>query len=404
MSPQEIRAIIALAAVYGLRMFGMFVILPVFAIYAQQLQGGDEVTLVGVAIGAYGLTQAVLQIPFGWLSDRYGRKPVIYGGLLLFAAGSFYAAAADSIHGVIIGRMLQGAGAISAAVIALTADLTSDRNRTKAMALIGSSIGLTFAFSLVLSPWLNHLIGVPGIFNLTGVLALLAIGFVHSVVPAAPPLPPRVAGKSPSLLQLALNRQLARLNLGIFTMHAVLMALFIVVPLALRDDGLAVDHHWQIYLPVMLFAFLPMWPALIMAERKGRVKAVLVGSVITLLAAQMAMPWLLGSTAAIIGFLLVFFSAFNVLEAILPSLTSRMAPPEAKGAAAGIFSSIQFLGTFIGAACGGFLYHRYGAVGSIAFGGLLLLAWLSLALSMQAPRTLRAKPADPASPPQTALP
>jgi MFS family permease len=388
MSAPEVRAVVALSAVYGLRMFGMFVILPVFAIYAQHLRDGADVTLVGIAIGAYGLTQALLQIPFGWLSDRYGRKPVIYFGLFVFAVGSFVAAGADSIYGVIVGRMLQGAGAISAAVIALTADLTSDEHRTKAMALIGSMIGLTFALSLVVSPWLNHLIGVPGIFALTGVLALLAIGFVHSVVPAPPPPVPRAAVAS-RLPALFMNPQLARLNYGVFAIHAVLMALFIVVPLALQDDGLSVETHWRIYLPVMLLSFLPMWPALIAAERKGRVKAVTIAAVAVLLAAQLAMPWLLGSTTAIVVFLLVFFSAFNVLEAILPSLTSKLAPPDARGSAAGIFSSVQFLGTFTGAAGGGFLYHHYGAPGSIAFGAVLLAIWLLLALGMQAPRMLR---------------
>ncbi len=386
MTPPELRASIGLASIFGLRMLGMFVILPVFAIYAETLRGGDDLTLVGFAIGAYGLTQAVLQIPFGWLSDRYGRKPVIYCGLVIFALGSFIAAAADSIGGVIAGRILQGAGAISAVVIALTADLTRETQRTKAMAMIGSTIGLTFALSLVASPWLNQLIGVRGIFALTGILSLLAIGVVYAVVPAAPPMVKHAADDSMSLLKLLRDPQLARLNFGIFALHAVLMALFIVVPLSLRDGGLGVDRHWQVYLPVMLGSFVVMLPPVIIAERRGRLKAVFAGAVAVLLVGHIAMPWLLGSTNAIIVFLLIFFSAFNVLEAMLPSLTSKLAPPSAKGAAMGIYSSIQFLGTFAGAASGGFLYHRFGTNGVFVFDVTLLAVWLVLALGMTAPR------------------
>ena len=386
MTRPELRASIGLASIFGLRMLGMFVILPVFAIYAETLRGGDDLTLVGFAIGAYGLTQAVLQIPFGWLSDRYGRKPVIYCGLVIFALGSGVAAAADSIGGVIAGRILQGAGAISAVVIALTADLTRETQRTKAMAMIGSTIGLTFALSLVASPWLNQIIGVRGIFALTGILSLLAIGVVYAVVPAAPPMVRHAADDSLSLLKLLRDPQLARLNFGIFALHAVLMALFIVVPLSLRDGGLGIDHHWQVYLPVMLGSFAVMLPPVIIAERRGRLKAVFAGAVAVLLAGHLAMPWLLGSTNAIILFLLIFFSAFNVLEAMLPSLTSKLAPPAAKGAAMGIYSSVQFLGTFAGAASGGFLYHRFGANGVFVFDVTLLAVWLVLALGMTAPR------------------
>jgi len=386
MTPLELRASVGLASIYGLRMLGMFVILPVFAIYAESLHGGADLTLVGIAIGAYGLTQALLQIPVGWLSDRYGRKPVIYIGLAVFAVGSLIAALADSIHGVILGRVVQGAGAISAVLIALVADLTREQHRTKAMAMIGSMIGLTFAVSLVASPWLNSLIGVPGIFAMTGVLSVLAIGVVHSIVPAAPPFVVPPAGTSPRLMQLLLDPGLARLNFGIFALHAILMALFIVVPLALRESGLALDQHWGVYLPVMLGSFVLMVPAVIVAERRGRIKVVFTGAIAVLLAGQLAMPWLLGSTAAITIFLLIFFSAFNVLEAMLPSLTSKLAPAAAKGAAMGIYSSIQFFGTFAGAVCGGFFYKHFGARGIFIFDGVLLAVWLVLAFGMTAPR------------------
>src|SRR5690242_17873486 len=259
LSPTEIRAIAGLASIYGLRMLGMFIILPVFAFYAEHLPGGDNYTLVGIALGAYGLTQAILQVPFGWLSDRFGRKPVIYGGLLLFALGSFVAAGATDIYWVIIGRVIQGAGAISAAVMALAADLTREEHRTKAMAAIGMTIGLAFALSLVASPWLNGLIGVPGLFAMTGVLAVAAIGVVWRIVPNAGEM--QKAARDGGLREFwgALrDPQLARLNYGIFVLHAVLMALFIVVPFALRDAGMPVSEHWKVYLPVMLGSFVLM--------------------------------------------------------------------------------------------------------------------------------------------------
>jgi MFS family permease len=385
MNAAELRASVGLAGIFGLRMLGMFVILPVFAIYAEQLHGGDNLTLVGVAMGAYGLTQAILQIPFGWLSDRYGRKPVIYCGLAIFALGSFVAASADSIYGVILGRIVQGAGAISAAVIAMTADLTREEHRTKAMAMIGSTIGLTFALSLVVSPWLNQVIGVPGIFALTGVLSLLAVVVVYAVIPDVPEQTRIAAPTAPRFAHVLWDPQLARLNFGILALHAVLMALFIVVPLSLRDTGLAVDHHWQVYLPAMLGSFALMLPAILIAERRGHVKTVFVGAIGVLLLGQLSMPWLLDSSGKIVAFLLIFFTAFNVLEAMLPSLTSRLAPRGAKGTALGIYSSVQFLGTFLGAASGGFLYQHFGARGVFVFDALLLAAWLLLAFGMHAP-------------------
>jgi len=389
MSPTELRASLSLASIFGLRMLGMFVILPVFAIYSEHLKGGDNLTLVGIALGAYGLTQAILQIPFGWLSDRYGRKPVIYFGLAIFAIGSFVAAYADDIYIVILGRVLQGAGAISAAVIAMVADLTREDQRTKAMAMIGSTIGLTFAVSLVASPWLNHLIGVPGIFAMTGVLSLLAMLVVYAVIPDVPDdagaLAARTNKSAPGFFKVLCDPQLARLNFGILALHAVLMALFIVVPLSLREAGLAVGEHWRVYLPVMLGSFVLMVPAILLAERRGRVKFIFVGAVALLLIGQLTMPWLLGGVAQISAFLLIFFTAFNVLEAMLPSLTSKLAPPGAKGTAIGAYSSVQFLGTFIGAACGGFLYQHSGARGVFIFDFALLLTWLVLAAGMQTP-------------------
>ena len=377
MSREELRAALSLSGIFGLRMLGMFVILPVFAIYAEDLPGGDNLTLVGIAIGIYGLTQAILQIPFGWWSDRYGRKPVIYVGLAIFALGSFVAALGSDIYIVILGRMLQGAGAVSAAVMAMTADLTRDEHRTKAMAMIGSTIGGTFALSLVLSPWLNRVIGVPGIFVMTGVLVLISMWVMYALVPDAPQQP-RPAGAR-GLEQFAAvlrDPRLARLDFGIFALHAVLMALFIAVPLELRAAGLPLDRHWQVYLPVMLGSFVLMLPAVLGPGRQERMQAVLTGAIAVLLATQLLLPLLAGGVWGLAALLLAFFTAFNVLEAGLPSLVSRVAPRGSRGIAIGVFASLQFFGTFFGAAAGGFLYGRWGTTGVVIFSTALLVIWI----------------------------
>jgi len=393
MSPIELRATAGLASIYGLRMFGMFIILPVFAFYAEHLPGGNNYTLVGVALGAYGLTQAILQIPFGWLSDRIGRKPVIYIGLILFAMGSFIAASADDIYWVIFGRIIQGSGAISAAVMALTADLTREEHRTKAMAAIGMTIGTVFALSLIIAPGLNRLIGVPGIFAMTGILALLAMIVVYKIIPN--PLVCRFhsdteasAGRFSNVLH---NPELLRLNFGVFTLHATLMALWLLVPLSLRDAGLAADHHWQIYLPVLLISMALIVPAIIYAEKKVKLKPVFVVAVSVLLASQGLLALMLDSIWGMATALLVFFTAFNLLEASLPSLISKIAPVGAKGTAIGVYSSIQFLGAFTGATAGGYLYGHHGGPSLFAFCGVLLALWLVLAITMKAPAAVRTK-------------
>ena len=386
MSRDELRAALSLSSIFGLRMLGMFVILPVFAIYAEGLPGGDNLTLVGVAIGVYGLTQAILQIPFGWWSDRYGRKPVIYAGLALFAAGSFIAALGVHIYVIILGRLLQGAGAIAAPVMAMTADLTREENRTKAMAMIGSTIGATFALSLILSPWLNRVIGVPGIFAMTGVLVLAAMVVVRVLVPDAPELPHRAGERGLAQFAAVLrDPQLARLYYGVFVLHAILMALFIAVPFNLRAAGLPVDHHWQVYLPVMVGSFVLMLPAVLGSPTPRRVRAVFVGSVAVLLAGQIASPWLTGSALVIGIFLLAFFTPFNVLEAMLPALATRVAPAASKGIAIGVFTSLQFFGAFFGAATGGYLYGHWGTAGIVIFDAILVVIWLVAAFGMRVP-------------------
>jgi MFS family permease len=387
MTRLELRASLSLASIFGLRLLGMFVILPVFAIYAKdRLPGGDNLTLVGVAIGAYGLTQAILQIPFGWWSDRYGRKPVIYTGLAIFAAGSFIAAAAVNIYVMILGRILQGGGAISAAVMAMAADLTREEQRTKAMAMIGSTIGLAFAVSLVASPWLDRHIGVPGIFAMTGCLALIAMLVVWRVVPQVHEA--RAGSHRGALSDFAsilADPQLVRLNIGVFVLHAVLMAIFIAVPFSLRQAGLPVGDHWKIYLPVMLGSFVLMMPVVMSQRRAGRLKSYFVGSVAVLIGAHLALPWLAGTVPLLTVFLLFFFAPFNALEALLPTLTSKLAPARNKGVAIGVYSSVQFLGTFVGAVVGGFTYGRWALPGVVIVNVALLAVWFIAATGMRLP-------------------
>ena len=388
MSPAEIRAGASLSAIFGLRMLGLFFILPVFAVHAPQYAGGDNLLLVGIALGAYGLTQAILQIPFGMASDRLGRKPVIYVGLLIFASGSFLAASATDIWTAIAGRALQGAGAISSVVVALAADLTREAHRTKVMAMIGSMIGLSFALSLVAAPALYRTIGMAGLFMIVGALTLAAIWVVAALVPEAPPQPrpaPGLAG-----LAEALSPELLRLNFGIFALHMVQMAMFVVVPTLLVGAGLALADHWMLYLPVVLVSFAVMVPPILYADRRNRPKPVLIGSVALLVAVLAAMAASGRSVAAMAGLLFAFFVAFNVLEAILPSLVSRLAPARARGTAIGVYNTAQTLGLFFGGLGGGWIAARFGASELFGACAVLALAWLAVAAGMQAPGRLDA--------------
>ncbi len=388
MSPQEIRAGLSLAWIFALRMLGLFLILPVFAVDARKLPGGDNLTLVGIALGIYGLTQAALQLPFGMASDRFGRKRIINLGLLIFAAGSFMAAAAPDIWWTIVGRALQGAGAVSAAVTALAADLTREQHRTKVMAMIGSSIGLMFALSLVAAPALNEYIGLHGLFVITGLLALTAIIMVVKVVPDPPP-PEHHDLEPVTLKEVFFDGQLLRLNFGILTLHFVQMAMFVVVPAAIvSSGGIPVAEHWKVYLPVVFASFVLMLPPIVLAERRGRIKPVFVGAIFILVLAQGGFLFGHGLFRALVANLVVFFVAFNILEASLPSLVSRIAPPQAKGTALGIYNTTQSLGLFLGGAAGGWLAQHYGATGVFGVGIVLALLWLSIAVTMRSPSVL----------------
>ncbi len=387
MNRQESRTAFSLAGIFSLRMLGLFLILPVFALYAEHLAGVTP-TLVGLAIGAYGLTQALLQIPFGMLSDRIGRKPVILGGLLLFAIGSVVAATSASIWGVIFGRALQGSGAIAAAVMALAADLSREEHRTKVMAVIGMSIGAAFALALVLGPVLNGLIGVPGIFWLTALLALGGMGIVVFLVPnpGAIQVHDDTEAVPAQFGQVLTNLNLLRLDLGIFVLHLIITSMFLAMPLVLRDMiGIKSGSHWMVYLPVLLLSIMFMVPFIVVAERRNKMKQVFLGAVLTLVIAQAGLFFWHQTLSGIIISLLLFFTAFNLLEATLPSIISKVAPAASKGTAMGVYSTSQFTGAFVGGVTGGWIHGQFGITGVFMFGAIAALVWLAVAFGMQNP-------------------
>jgi len=386
MTAGEKRATLGLAGVYGFRMLGLFLILPVFALFAEQLPGATPL-LTGLAVGIYGLSQALLQIPFGLLSDHIGRKPVIFGGLLLFALGSAIAASADDVWMVILGRAVQGSGAIAAAVMALAADLTREENRTKAMATIGMTIGASFMIAMMAGPVLGRLIGISGIFWLTAVLALLGIALVALVVPT--PTRSRVhrdAETVPAMFRRVLsNGDLLRLDFGIFSLHLILTALFLAVPLVLRDLGLEPLQHSTLYLPVMLGSIALMIPFVILAEKRGLMKQIFLGAVASLAFAQFALGLFADQFWGFVAALFLFFTAFNLLEATLPSLVSKVAPVDAKGTAMGVYSTSQFGGAFVGGLLGGWVHQQFGLAAVFQAGALVGVVWLLLASGMRKP-------------------
>lgn len=379
MNADERRASAALAAVYATRMLGLFLVLPVLAVHAAGMPGGENASMVGWALGIYGLTQGVLQLPFGLASDRLGRKPVIYFGLTIFAAGSVMAAIAPTLPLLVAARALQGAGAVSAAVSALLADLTRDSQRTKAMAMVGASIGVSFAISLVAAPWLYGLIGMGGLFGLTAACALTGIVLVRFAVPDPVAITPTDA-EPVRFVEVLRDSDLLRLDLGIFTLHAVQVALFVVVPgWLVARAGLPLTSHWKIYLPVMLASFVLMLPAIIWAERRGYMRPVFLAAIAVLVLAAGGFALEPEGLGAMGGLLLAFFWGFNVLEATLPSLVSRLAPVVAKGAALGVYNTSQSLGLFTGGALGGWILSR--ADGTVVFMlcAAALAVWLLVA-------------------------
>ncbi len=390
MSRFERRTAMALSGIFATRMLGLFMILPVFAIYATSLPGQNDF-LTGIAIGVYGLTQALFQIPMGMLSDKIGRKPVIIGGLVVFALGSLVAASADDIWIIIIGRAIQGSGAIAAVVMALASDLTREENRVKVMAIIGMSIGLSFALAMVLGPVLQGIIGVPGIFMVTVFLAILGILVVKFLVPT-----PTISTfhrdtelETKNLSQVIFDPQLLRLDFGIMILHTVLTATFLAIPRVLHDNLKFMQaDHWQIYLPVLLGSMVLLVPFIIYAERKRKLKQVFSGAIVCLGLAIFGMWSFTNSFTGIVVMLLVFFTAFNLLEASLPSLVAKIAPATKKGTAMGVYSSSQFIGIFIGGLLAGKLSELYGYETIFLMNMVFISIWFLLAISMKQPSYL----------------
>ncbi|MBI3532609.1 MAG: MFS transporter [Burkholderiales bacterium] len=385
MTPVERRASLSLAAIFALRMLGLFLVLPVFALEAARYPGGDDPARVGLAMGIYGLTQGLLQLPFGMASDRLGRKRVIVAGLLLFAAGSVVAALADTLLGLTLGRALQGAGAVSAAVTALLADQTRDEVRTKAMALVGASIGLMFALSLLLAPLLVSWVGLSGLFTLT---AALALGGVAVVIWLVPPEPHQHKDMPRGRLSEVLTHAgLLRLDFGVFVLHAVQLAMWVAIPALLVQAGLPKADHWWVYLPAVLASFVVMGTTLFPLEKRGYLRAVFLAAIGLIGLVQLGLLWSAQapSIAVLAVLLFVFFCGFNVLEASQPSLASRIAPAHARGAALGVYNTLQSLGFFAGGAVGGWLVKSTGVHGLFVACTIGMALWLLVAWPMKAP-------------------
>ena len=385
MTPLERRASGWLASIVALRLFGLFIILPVFAIYGRELPGGQEPYLIGLAISIYGLTQGLFQLPFGAASDRFGRKPVIIIGLVVLVTGSVVAALSDTIMGVVLGRALQGAGAVSAAVSAFIADSTRDEVRTKAMATVGAAVGLTFAVALVISPPLTAWIGLSGVFWITAALACCGIIVVAWIVPAAPLNPP--AAEQMRRGDVLFDPQLLRLNVGVFVTFICQTAIFVVIPTLLVERGLLpAPQHWLVYAPVMLISLAVMIPPLLAAERRGKVRVVFLGAIATMTVAMLIAPFAVeAALAGLVVFLLLFFIALNLVEALQPSLVSRLAPPHLKGFAMGVYNTTQAFGLALGGILGGTVAKRFGdnAVFYVCAG--LTALWFVVAWSMVPP-------------------
>ncbi len=382
----EKRAIFSLGAIMAFRMLGLFMILPVFSTYATQFRYATPL-LIGLAIGIYGLTQAVLQIPFGSLSDRIGRKPIIATGLVLFAVGSIVAALSHSIYGIILGRAIQGAGAIGSTTLAMVADLTRDENRTKAMAGVGLTIGLAFSVAMALGPLINHWFHLQGIFYFTAFLALAGIVLLFTTVPNPKRIPiQHTESIGIKFKRVLKNKALLQLDFGIFASHAILTATFLGIPILLTHFlQLSQIHQIFFYLLILFLSFMLMIPWIIIAEKKRRMKQILLGAIAILGVSQLIFLKSHQSLMSVGITLVLFFTAFTLLEASLPSLVSKIAPIRSKGTAMGVYSASQFFGIFIGGSLGGWLLGRYQLHGIYIFCLLLVVLWLLIAARMKQP-------------------
>ena len=391
MTSAERRAAVGLASIFGLRMLGLFFIMPVFTLYADELTSATPM-LIGLALGAYGLTQAILQVPMGMASDRIGRKPIIIGGLLIFALGSAVAALSSSIYGVIFGRALQGCGAIASAIMALAADATRESQRTKIMAFIGISIGAAFMLALIIAPTVAYQVGLAGLFWCTAALALVSMGLLYLFVPGRYEHSHERDIRPGSFGRALKHPDLIRLDLSVLALHLILTAGFVVLPVVIQDSiHLPKPEHWKVYVPVMLISAVLLFPAVSVGEAKGMMHRLIAAMVAVLTIGALALadaihvaPW------AVFMALLVYFTAFNILESSLPSLVSRFAPEDAKGAALGVFSTCQFIGAFLGGVLGGAAYGHFGVEGTFQFCAAIAGVWFLVVLGLRSPGQNRA--------------
>ncbi len=386
MKQSWLNSVFPIAALFSFRMLGLFMLIPVFTVYANHLTAATP-ALIGIALGSYGLSQGLLQIPFGMLSDRFGRKPILTAGLILFACGSLLGAFTTSIYGMIIARTIQGMGAIGSVLIALLADLTPDEQRTKAMAVIGVTIGLSFSLAMVISPALTHRFGLAGIFYLTAGLAIVGLLLLHAVIPTPKKEPFHLDSEAdPKLFkQVISNRHLQRLNVGIFCQHFILTATFFTVPILLQQQiklG-SLSQQWHFYLPLMVFSFFAMIPFLTFAEKKHQIKAVFFISVLVTSLCQFMLIFTYQHWLAICSLMFIYFVGFNILEASLPSMISRQASAASKGTAMGIYSSSQFLGIFAGGAIAGVIYQFWGSQGIFIVNSVIGLVWSVITFYIQ---------------------
>jgi predicted MFS family arabinose efflux permease len=378
MNPSELRSTLALAGIFGLRMLGLFLLLPVFSIHARGLPGGEHALWVGLTLGIFNIVQACFYIPLGRLSDRVGRKVVVLWGLSLFVAGALICAAKDDLLWIALGRGIMGAGAVSAAISAWVADLTREQVRTRAMALVGGSIALSFALSLVIAAPIYRMISLSGIFVVLAILGVVAMLVTYYLLPSGKTNTPIAQA---SLREVFFRPELVRLNVGVFVLHATQVAMFLVVPRLLVQAGLPLSSHWEIYLPVVLLSFFCMAPILIFGEKKQKLRTILLLAIVLLLIAEI----LFTKTSSIISIaiaLLIYFVGFNLLEALQPSLVSRFAK-ESKGTALGVYNTTQSIGLFTGAAIGGYLMDSHGELSVFVMGAVLLICWLIIAWSMR---------------------
>ena len=378
MNPSELRSTLALAGIFGLRMLGLFLLLPVFSIHARGLPGGEHALWVGLTLGIFNIVQACFYIPLGRLSDRVGRKPVVMWGLSLFVAGALICAAKDDLLWIALGRGIMGAGAVSAAISAWVADLTREQVRTRAMALVGGSIALSFALSLVIAAPIYRVISLSGIFMVLAILGVIAMFVTYYLLPSSKASVPIAQA---SLREVFFRPELVRLNIGVFVLHATQVAMFLVVPRLLVQAGLPLSSHWEIYLPVVLLSFFCMAPILIFGEKKQKLRTILLLAIILLLIAEILFTKTSSITSIAIA-LLIYFVGFNLLEALQPSLVSRFAK-ESKGTALGVYNTTQSIGLFTGAAIGGYLMDSHGELSVFVMGAALLICWLIIAWSMR---------------------